>query len=276
MSPIELVKQLKLNKAIKKMPLVERFLGLFYFGIFRKPYFSRAVEIQLGQQPIRLDYRFGHYRYEEFGDRHNGCFQRWIELCRGKKVVFDVGAHIGLYALAASRLVAPGGKIYAFEPSFANGRYLQRHCDYNHFANIEIVPHLLGRSAGRTVIFYESGDVDAMNAVVPRTGQHYRKVLKKEMSLDAFCRENQVYPEVMKMDVEGAECDVLAGAQQMLKEHHPVIILSVHPSRLVQLGESTEALYKTLQDLGYRIEDEHGRPVTGFDFAEYLLYARKN
>src|SRR5687768_1698818 len=116
----QLVKSVGIGKLIRRSPALTRTLGYLYYGLARPPYFSSVVETRMGgRDPILLDYRFGHFGYEHFGDRHNAGFAAWIDACRNKKVVFDIGAHIGLYSLVASRVLASSGRIQAFEPSSA-------------------------------------------------------------------------------------------------------------------------------------------------------------
>jgi FkbM family methyltransferase len=272
-SVASLVKKAGLGKLVKKSPALERALGLFYYGVFRPPYFSRMVDVDIGGAGVfRLDYRFGHYNYESFGDAHNDCFRLWVDLCRGKRTVLDIGAHIGLYALAACRRSA--GTVYAFEPSEGNQGYLRRHAAYNGLRNMVVVPALVGE-ADREAVFFESREPDAMNSIVPakRTAAR-REVRRRQVTLDAFCAENGLAPELVKMDVEGAELNAFLGAREVFRRHRPVIILSAHPSRIEALGQRTEDLERIIDELGYEVTDAAGRPSGRLEFGEYVLRPR--
>ena len=205
------------NKAVKKA-----YLFVVYF-LFRKPFGNEKLLITTdNHMQFYVDYTFGRHKYEGFGDRHNAGFQNWLESCKGKKTVLDVGAHIGLYSIPASPLVDPQGKIYAFEPSQANGRYLQKHMNYNHCRNIEILPYLVGEKNSDNIAFYEHPDADPMNALIIQKGpENYKKVAKKQITLDEFCRSRQITPEVVKIDVEGAEVKVFQGARVILARSQP-------------------------------------------------------
>lgn len=273
MGVISLAKKMGVTKRLKAIPGFERAAAWLYYGLFRPPYFSRAVRIDVGGAgPVNLDYRFGHFGYEHFGDEHNGCFRAWLELCRGKKAVFDVGAHIGLYALSASRVVSPEGKVYAFEPASANQVYLRRHLAYNGIRNVEICPHLLGADFQESVEFFESRAVDAMNSVVlVKDPRQYAKVAKRQTTLDAFCLERKTSPEVVKIDVEGSELNVLRGARDLLKRRRAVLILSVHPSRLEKMGQSSAQLMDFLREFGYAPYEASGRRADDMGFGEYVI-----
>ena len=60
------------------------------------------------------------------GGKNNG-FHKLIELAKGKRIAFDVGAHIGICSLTMSRDLGNGGTCYAFEPAEANRKYLKTH-----------------------------------------------------------------------------------------------------------------------------------------------------
>ncbi|MGQ0645301.1 MAG: FkbM family methyltransferase [Elusimicrobiota bacterium] len=275
MSIPSFVKRIGIGRIIKKFPTMERLLGLVYYGIFRKPYFSRMVDVSIGGAGVcRLDYRFGHYNYESFGGAHNGCFHVWIELCRRSRVILDIGAHIGLYALIACR-EARGGLVYAFEPSEGNLEYLKRHVAYNGLENMITLPLLLGETDRDDVPFFERPGPDAMNSIGGlKKSPGYRRVQRRQVSLDSCCEEKGLEPDLIKMDVEGAELNVFRGALRTLRRHRPVIVLSVHPSRLQAMGQQVEDLERLLGDLDYTMENSDGAAVEHLYFGEYILRPR--
>ena len=116
---------------LKKVDAVRHSFLFVRYGLFERPFLSPQIDVRMDGAQFKLDYTFGLHKYEAFGDKHNAGFKHWLECCRGKSVVFDIGAHIGLYALPASQVVGSDGKVYAFEPSSANCRYLKKHIDYN-------------------------------------------------------------------------------------------------------------------------------------------------
>ena len=188
--------------------------------------------------------------YEMWGRNHNDGFGRLLEICREKQTVLDIGAHIGLCALPVSKIIHGSGTVIAFEPGDANFRYLQRHIQFNQAQNIEAFPFLVGEESRDEVPFYESPAPTGMNSIV-----RYKElasadwVTRKQVCLDDFCREHQIAPEVIKIDVEGAEIGVLRGMRETLKTCRPSIILSVHPRHLELLGESEDILLDTLKEL---------------------------
>jgi len=246
------------------------------YGFCFKPFFKRGILINIGGAG---KYRFHHIfvfsRLGAFGTRHNSGFHKWLKMCRGKKTVFDIGAHIGLYSIPASSALATGGFIYAFEPSSANRLYLEEHIRFNHIDNIKVVPYVVGAKTLDGVAFYESSESDPMDSVVIRKKEHsYNKVMKRQISLDDFIETNGIAPEVIKLDVEGSELDVLRGSRRMLAKCNPIIFLSVHPVSLELLGQSAEELIRFTESLDYSVRDTSGKEVRDLQRSEYILIPR--
>lgn len=214
---------------------------------------------------------FGTYNFEEWGSGSNDGFHRWMEYCRDKRVVFDIGAHVGLYALPASRVLAPDGRLYAFEPGDDNRAFLERHLAMNALTNVEVIPHLVGDAERDDVLLYPHSRDGAMHSIVRRSPEHGAAIRKRQICLDTICAERGLVPEVIKIDVEGAEIGVLAGAARVLRATRPTIILSVHPRHLAALGRSTNELREQIDALGYDVHDMYGVRPTAFSLAEYLL-----
>jgi len=77
----------------------------------------------------------------------------------------------------------------------------------------------------------------------------------KAVKLDDFVKENNISPDLIKIDTEGAEFHILQGGAEYLKEHDPVICLEVHAKWLEKLGITTRQLVDLLDSFGYKIYD---------------------
>ncbi|NQT06171.1 MAG: FkbM family methyltransferase [Candidatus Omnitrophica bacterium] len=255
---------------------MRRLIKKIYQFLF-KPFFKKGLNIKIGNRgPFRMDYIFAFSRFDRIGTgNHNPGFSKWLEACRGKRRVFDIGAHIGLYSLPASREIAGDGYIYAFEPSKANREYLEKHMRFNGIDNVRIYPFLIGERSEDNVSFYENlNEPDDMNAAkVIKNHKMYNKVYRKQVSLDDFCRDENIIPEVIKIDVEGAEIEVLKGAEKMLKKNRPVLFLSVHPKRLSALGSSIDKLTELVHSIGYKAYDVNDNRADKLTSKEYILTA---
>lgn len=136
-------------------------------------------------------------------------------------VAYDVGAHMGLYTLLASRQVGPRGKVFAFEPSPANLRLLNRHVEMNRCTNTRIFGCALADAAG-----YRSFDVSqSYCGRLSDTGGTKVRV----GTLDDLLAEGRLEPaHVVKIDVEGSELAVLRGGENFFRSHGPTIFLATH------------------------------------------------
>lgn len=264
---------------LRKNPLLRRAKKLrsigksIFWSILKVLTYRRGVPILVGgKNKLRLNCKFLFSRYETWGQRHNDGFDNLLEICKNKQTVVDIGAHIGLCALPVSQVIASTGMVHAIEPAQSNYQYLNQHVQYNKIQNIKTYSLLVGDSNEDNVPFYESAEATGMNSIIQyKTLASAQWQHKQQMCLDDFCEEHNIVPDVIKIDVEGAEMAVLRGAQKILTQHHPIIVLSVHPNHLEQLGEDISQLPKMARDLGYNLQDMAGNDVSEFGLKEYLL-----
>jgi FkbM family methyltransferase len=181
-------------------------------------------------------------------------YLRGVELAG--RTVFDVGAHIGLHSLYFAQRVGRAGAVHAFEPNPCNRERLQAVLLGNPdlAPRVRVHPEALGARGGRTR-FYISRDVDGggssgsfagtAHTYYPRS-QVYQALFEEiEVptatldDLDAVVGAG-VVPDLLKIDVEGAEGGVLQGGSRALREHRPRILVEVH---------SIHAMFETAQEL---------------------------
>jgi len=227
-----------------------------------------------GHGPFKMDIRYAFSNFSSWGaDRHNDGFTACIEACRGKSCVFDIGAHIGLVSLPMASAVSDGGIVVSFEPGAANRRLLKRHAERNGLDEIiRVEDKLVGAEPLHDVMFYEMDAASGMNsvAVTSKSGT-YRQVKKEQISVDAYCEENDLKPELIKIDVEGAEIGVLNGAKKTITAFKPTIFLSYHPRHVKQMGHSADDLISILAELDYTYRHVDGSMVESFSLREYVL-----
>lgn len=221
--------------------------------------------------PFQLDPFFAFSDFEHWGSGHNNGFTATVEACRNKNCVFDVGGHIGLVSLPVSRVIAPMGLVCTFEPATSNLRYLRRHLALNGISNVQIVEALVGATDGEADFFEQEKPTGQNSVVVKKYRKKYRLTKKRQITLDSFVQTHRLAPEIIKIDVEGAEVLVLEGARKTLTRHRPVLFLSVHPKELELLGSSTADLVALFQECDYVCTEIDGSPLNGFRLAEYRV-----
>lgn len=196
-------------------------------------------------------------------------------------VFFDVGAHHGWDSMWTLPLVGKEGKVYSFEPSPANLSILEWHRRSNNFSQWAIVPKAVSDvDAEEEFFLVDSGD-SPMNSLTTgdpgmpfMSGRDIRKTSIQTITLDTFCSEVCLRPNLVKIDVEGAELLVLRGSVKLLSESCPTIILAVHPYWLPK-GHSTRQIFELLSEWGYTMYNSQGRPVEYLQNGEYLCLNTK-
>lgn len=155
-------------------------------------------------------------------------------LMRPGGVVWDVGAHHGYVTLLAAAEVGPEGQVHAFEPGERNARILERHLRWNRVANAVVHPLALGSFNGEAS--FGGGNTSKMHAL----GGGEEKVSVR--TAESLVRSGEATaPTFVKIDVEGAEGDVLEGALEVLPPQASLVI-AVHSAaadqRCTQLLEA--------------------------------------
>lgn len=160
----------------------------------------------------------------------------WSRLSPGD-VFYDAGAHVGYYTLLGSRAVGSDGRVIAFEPLPRNLSYLRRHLALNEITNVDVVPAALRDRDGEVTLASEDGPSKAKMSAGGSLSVSGR-------TMDSL---PLLPPDVVKMDVEGAEAEVLRGGLETLGEHRPLIIFSTHGAEL------RSECYELLESIGYRV-----------------------
>lgn len=155
------------------------------------------------------------------------------KLLAPEMVVFDVGANIGYFS-AFFALRCRKGRVIAFEPSKRCHAFLVSLA--NQLSNIEIVPLAVADQEG-IVRFMERAQLD-------RSGIEEAKGAPIACcTLDGYCMRNGVYPDFVKVDVEGADARVLRGARNVLRDHARFVMFEALDDNA--LGECIDALWMT-------------------------------
>ena len=199
----------------------------------------------------------------------------------------DVGANDGYYTLFAARKVGPGGRVIAIEPSSRERAHLRRNLERNSIVNVSVVPAALGAVAvtaelkladGLHAGHNTLGDFAHSDVVAAGT----ERVLVETLDSLAI-RLELPRIDVMKIDVEGAEASVIAGARDVIMSMRPLLLLEVDDGALRAQRNSAQSLLATLRDeLGYEIlafspvTGRLERPVEGAPLSSNIVAAPKD
>jgi FkbM family methyltransferase len=165
------------------------------------------------------------------------------------QVVYDVGAASGFYTVIAARAVGESGRVIAFEPRPENVERVRHNVALNGFGHVEILELALADSTGSASF--------SLGAEVTRGGlsQHHAEpaehgTIEVQIStVDHLVSEGLPPPDVIKMDIEGAEVEALAGAASTLATRAPTLLIEVH-GRAAEL----DAVLRRIRYVGKVIE----------------------
>lgn len=215
---------------------------------------------ELNGETFRLEYAYG-ARYDRQDRRtyEPEFYLPFVARIREGMTVFDVGAHVGIFSLGAGVRVGPSGRVFAFECGPDTAATLRRHVGFNHLAPpIEVIEKAVSDSdAGVTFYAYRASmaasmaraNVETLNPEV--RSEPARELSVESVTLDAFTAERGLRPDVIKIDVEGAEFRVLQGARRMLAGGSPLIFCEIHPQQMQNVGGSVAELLDFVASLGY-------------------------
>lgn len=173
------------------------------------------------------------------------------ERLRPGMTVFDLGANIGYYSVLASRLVGPTGRVFSFEPDIDNLHLLQRNLRANGCANVEVCPYAVSESLGFADLYRNDSAPSAHSIAVPPPGSVAgRRVVS--VPLDGLFPPG-ICPNLVKMDIEGAEFAALRGMRRMLADPRlEAVVLECLPSILAKMRLSAGEIGAFLESFGFK------------------------
>lgn len=171
-----------------------------------------------------------------------------LDTLRPGDVFVDVGANIGYFSLLASRRVGSSGAVLAFEPEAANYALLEANCRLNHCDNVRCFQVALGEENAAGTLYLNElnrGDHSLYPRESNRTGQDISIVNGSRLIRAMHPRVNCI-----KIDTQGAECDVLKGLQELIAVSAAdlIMVIEFSPMHLRNAGTSGRALLDLLAD----------------------------
>jgi FkbM family methyltransferase len=213
--------------------------------------------VDLADHVIGLNIVRGHY------ERDETAFMRRI-LKRGDSAI-DVGAHIGFFTMQMGAVVGPTGRVCAFEPFDANADLLERSIAENRFGDRVVFQRsAVGAVSGFATLTFPVETLNSGGAYLLRDGTApLTGNLQQQVPLVALDDLDMRRPvRFIKMDVEGAEPQVVKGAARLLREDRPIILSELHPTQLERAsGFTANDFIDQLRALGYRAQDLQGAPI---------------
>jgi len=219
------------------------------------PEFDIRMELVLAHSFVDVTvHRYG--VYELSGTRF---FQNMLQ---PGMTVIDVGANSGYYSIIAARLVGSHGHVHGFEPLAGPLEKFKRNVEINDFHNITIYQRAVGRRNGDCLVFPSNAENnDGLGSILPGHGRSDVPERAEMTSLDSFLSEVPTRKvDLIKVDVEGSEGEVFAGAKNLLASPQgPAIMFE---------SFDISPIVESLGRYGYEVRHLHYSLRNGLEFPQ--------
>jgi FkbM family methyltransferase len=220
-------------------------------------------ELQIVWEGFSLTGRIEHRGYLatlRAGNWERGTIALLRSLVRPGGVFVDVGAYIGAYTLLAGRVIGAEGRAFAFEPDPRTLPALRRNVLLNGLEDVVRVLDIAAADQNGWSTFYVA-DRDASTSSLIRPPAGVRGVPVQCARLDDVLRDEPSV-DVMKVDVEGAEVQVLEGAREVLaRSPHLWLVCEVNPTALKAAGATSNDLLDILGSHGFTVRVIQNDPI---------------
>ncbi|HXN64199.1 MAG TPA: FkbM family methyltransferase [Candidatus Acidoferrales bacterium] len=224
----------------------------FSFGVTKTIQFLPEVPIRLHPHAFKVVCR------SQLADsEQNAEFQNFLSCCHSKMVLFDIGAHYGLFSLAAARR---GGRAVAVDPSAIAVRMIARHVELNRVQpQVRILQAAVSDTDGELRML-SSGVFSEGYARLVRGRPSSELTKVHATTVDCMTSEFGA-PTHIKIDVEGHEAAALGGGRETLRRFSPELFLELHTEMVAADGGNPNAALDELDRLGYETFALDGSPI---------------
>ena len=173
------------------------------------------------------------------------------------QVFYDIGANTGFFSLLGAKRVGKTGKVIAVEPLPRNIGFIKEHARINNVTNITVSEIAISDYDG---VGRFSVEGDSTSRISEDGGLEVRV-----KTLDTLVRELGAIPDVVKVDIEGAEMKLVQGAVKTLEMYKPTIFMAIHSEDIYR------GLSRMLPDMGYTMRHVDDTEIKESYCSEVLL-----
>jgi FkbM family methyltransferase len=171
------------------------------------------------------------------------------------KTIFDVGGYQGIYAMFFARAAGPKGQVVTFEPNPVNHASILDNVQLNGFRNVVVKQMALADRKGTAEFVFPVREPARGTLRADYQASLARRFESRKIAVMLDTLDNQLQlaelppPNFIKIDVEGAELEVLRGTAHVLEEYRPALFIEVHT------GVDVRQLVRLLADADYELSD---------------------
>lgn len=166
--------------------------------------------------------------------------------------VLDIGADIGYYTLLFAKLVGNKGRVFSFEPIPKAKWFLDKNIEMNSLNNVSVLSFALFDKPGKVCL--EDPFTKSKINTSKKTLSENDIIVEMKVFDDWKSEEGIDRVDLVKIDVEGAELNILRGMKNTLQSDRPGLLIEVHPQLMESFGFSPSDLTEFLLEFGYQIE----------------------
>jgi FkbM family methyltransferase len=170
--------------------------------------------------------------------------KKYFEINHG--VFIDVGANIGKYSISLGKKLRNYGKVIAIEPESKNFKILETNIKLNKLKNIYPINIGCSSKNGKIKLFLDK-EGTGMHSIKNKMSGDYQEIDVQKLD-EILLKFKNIKISLIKIDVEGAEGEVLKGALKTLKKHHPKIIFEALTEEILEKSKNI------LKSLNYKID----------------------
>jgi FkbM family methyltransferase len=215
--------------------------------------FTRAAWREINGRNA-IDLPGGRYRLA-WGSRHckpQDDYEILFRLARNRSCVFDVGAKVGMTAVCMAGAMTEG-RVFAFEAAETSCLVVEHNIRLNALdGKIVAVNATVGAVSG-TLCEYHWNLSSGRSGIVMAPPQGATPIRKITVSLDDFVQQNGLQPDLIKIDVEGAEHQVIAGMRDIMRAFGPDVALELHAWPGMPAAANAEQILGLLEPVDYRM-----------------------
>jgi FkbM family methyltransferase len=280
---------LKMWGHIKKIPLLDQLILetdlerklLLFFSQFRKNTWGSGITFNTdiyGTKLTMIDYEpFDYYPLVLQGKVYEASLALQLKALfkeYDSPTFVDVGAHLGYFTIYAGKLIGSSGQVISIEPNMKNYSRLLKNIEINGLKEITRIFNLA---------LSDKDGMANMEGYDERVIHEVRDGNIQVVTFDRFCAEENIWPDIIKIDVHGAEGKVLAGMSDSLKNKVSHLFCETHSDLL---GYTIRGIIQILEAAGLEVfeftkhrESSGGKlvPITSDLLSNHndrMLYAR--
>lgn len=189
-----------------------------------------------------------------------------MKLVRANECVYDIGAHIGYTCILFAKLVGKDGNVEAYELLPKTAEILRNTIKLNGFKQCNIYAVGLGNSEQFVSVSRGFTYMGSINHPITNPNGINAEKCKIVRLDDFFISAHLKQPQFIKVDVEGAEVEVLQGAQKIIIDSEPILFIEFHTHKLLLEGTHW------LNSLGYELQLLSGKSITEKYLCEHTKF----